>query len=371
MRLLIFNLATDIDDPILGFTSHWIGALAQRVEFIHVITMRAGRLDLADNVRVHSVGKEKGYSRARRVAEFYRILWRVLREERIDDCFSHMIPLFTMMGAPLLKARRIPLVTWYAHPTVTWILKTAHKLSDQVVASIASAYPYKHDKLTPIGHGIAVDIFSPGGATAQAEPPLILCVGRLSPVKDHPTLVNAVNLLRQTWSAPFRVAIVGCPATASDEIYFESLRRQVKELSLDDIVSFESAVPMRTLPFWYRRCTAHVNMSPLGFGDKVAWEAMACAKPCVVANEGFRETLGRYQSRLLYRHGDAKCLAERLRWVLGLSQQERDEIGAYLREQVVHLHCIDSLARRLVNILELLNRPRIGSAPPHEITESR
>ena len=111
-------------------------------------------------------------------------------------------------------------------------------------------------------------------------------------------------------------------------------------------------------------------MSPLGFGDKVAWEAMACAKPCVVANDGFKETLGRYQSQLLYPHGDAKQLAERLRWALGLSQQERDEVGAYLREQVIALHCIDKLARRLVNVFESLKRPRISPAP-HGITESR
>ena len=127
---------------------------------------------------------------------------------------------------------------------------------------------------------------------------------------------------------------------------------------------------MRKLPDWYRRCTVHVNMSPIGFGDKVAWEAMSCAKPCVVANEGFKETLGRYESQLLYRFADEKHLAERLQWVLGLSQHERDRIGAYLREQVVLLHCIDSLARRLVNLLESLRRTGASRAP-HQITERR
>jgi len=370
MRLLLFNLATDLDDPILGFTTHWIGALALRVEFVHVVTMRAGRLEKADNVRVHSVGKEKGYGKVRRALEFYRILWRILRSERIDACFSHMIPIFTIMAAPILKWRRIPIVTWYAHPTVTWVLKAAHKCSDQVVASIATAYPYKHDKLTPIGHGIAVDIFSPGDAAARADPPIVLCAGRLSPVKDHPTLINAVSLLREAGVASFRVVMVGSPATANDEIYVDRLHRQIQAMGLEDVVSFEPAVPMRELPEWYRRSTLHVNMSPLGFGDKVAWEAMACAKPCVVANQGFGETLGRYASQLLYRHGDAEQLAERLRGVLEMSQRERDEIGSYLREQVILLHCIDSLARRLVNVFESLKHPRIGSAS-HEITEGR
>src|SRR5262245_5835395 len=297
MRLLLFNLATDLDDPILGFTTHWVGALALRVEFIHVVTMRAGRLDPTDNVRVHSVGKERGFSKPRRLLEFYRILWRLLRDERIDACFSHMNPLFTILGTPLLKAKGIPIVTWYAHPTTTWVLKTAHRFSDQMVASITSAYPYKHDKLTPIGHGIAVDIFSPNATTQRAEPPMVLCVGRLSPVKDHPTLLKAAALLKKTASLPFRLVIVGGPAPANDEVYLSSLRQEIKELGIENIVSFEPAVPMRNLPDWYRRCTVHINMSPVGFGDKVAWEAMSCAKPCLVANEGFRETLGKYQSQ--------------------------------------------------------------------------
>ena len=51
MRLLWFNLATDVDDPVLGFTSRWIQAIATKVERIHVITMRAGRIELPENVR--------------------------------------------------------------------------------------------------------------------------------------------------------------------------------------------------------------------------------------------------------------------------------------------------------------------------------
>ena len=62
IRLLWFNLATDADDPILGFTTSWIRAVAERIEFLHVITMRAGRVDVPGNVRVYSVGKEKNYS---------------------------------------------------------------------------------------------------------------------------------------------------------------------------------------------------------------------------------------------------------------------------------------------------------------------
>jgi len=348
MRLLLFNLATDADDPILGFTTRWISALAERVEFVHVITMRAGRLEVPGNVRVYSVGKEKGYNEPRRAVEFYRHLFRILREERIDVCFSHMILIFTVLGAPVLKAKRIPIVTWCAHPSLTWVLKLAHHLSDQMVSSVATAYPYRQDKLTVVGQGIDTGVFSPDGKVLREDPPTILCVSRLSPVKDHPTLLKAAWLLRQSWDKPFRVMIVGGPAAPRDASYVRLLHGQVKELGLEDIVFFEPAVSMEKLPFWYRRGAVHVNLTPTGFGDKVAWEAMACGSPCLVANEGFAQTLGVYANQCFFRYGDPEQLAERLRWALALSDNERARIGSYFREQVVANHCLEGLAQNLM-----------------------
>lgn len=354
MRLLIFNLVTDLDDVALGFTTLWIRALAQRVDFIHVLTMRTDRVEMPQNVRVEFIGKEKGCGKSRRVKEFYSLLWRVLRDDQIDICFSHMSPLFTVLGAPLLKAMRIPIVTWYAHPTVTWALRASHLVSDQMVSSIATDYPHKRDKLTPMGQGIATDIFSPINDDLRAEPPIILCVGRLLPVKCHQTLVSAAALLRQFHSTPFRIVIVDGPVTSNDELYVQSLHARIKGLGLGDLIAIEPAVPMHELPAWYRRCTVHVNMSPTGFGDKVTWEAMSCGTPCLVANEGFMDTLGNYGADLTYHYGDPNSLAERLHWILGLSQHQRHQIGDYLRKRVVSMHGISQLADRLVGVFESL-----------------
>ena len=98
MNLLVFNLKTDADDDVLGFTTDWVNALAASCERIFVITMSAGRIAVAENVQVYSIGKEQGYSEPRRATEFYRTLSRLLRNERIDACFAHMMPLFAVMG---------------------------------------------------------------------------------------------------------------------------------------------------------------------------------------------------------------------------------------------------------------------------------
>ncbi|MFL5540231.1 MAG: glycosyltransferase family 4 protein [Longimicrobiaceae bacterium] len=362
MRLLLLNLAMDADHPILGFATRWVAALAARAESVDVITLTAGRLELPANVRVFSLGKERGYGRARMAAELYRHLLRLTAGGRVDGCFSHMAQRFSAMAGPVLRLRGIPLVTWYAHPSLTPTLRAAHWVSNRMVTSLPSAYPYRHDKLSVIGQGIDVSLFSPGGRP-DPGPPLLLCAGRLSPVKDHATLLRAAALLRDREGLDFRVAVVGSPAGAHPG-YAGELREQVRALGLEERVRFEPGVPMEALVGWYRRCAAHVNLTPAGFGDKVAWEAMSCGRPCLVANEDFRETLGREAGRLLFRHGDAESLARHLGALLREPPAALDAVGAYLRGQVVRLHSLDALAEKVLALLERHAPRRARRAAP-------
>jgi glycosyltransferase involved in cell wall biosynthesis len=360
LRLLLFNLRTDSDDPVLGFTTIWLRALAARVASIDVITMYAGRLDLPDNVLVYSVGKEMGHSEPRRVLAFYRHLSRILARNPPDACFSHMIPIFTVLAAPLLRARHIPIVTWYAHPHPTITLKLAHHLSDWMATSLSTSYPYRRDaKVVPIGQGIDTDLFIPGQESPQS-PPMILCVGRISPVKNLVTLVKASRQLREKWQQPFEVVVLGSPLSEIDRGYLRTLREMAARLEVQDIVRFESAIPMAEVPSWYRRCTIHVNLTATGSGDKVAWEAMSCGRPCLVTNQGFAETLGEQRDRLLFRLNDSTDLAERMRSLLELPDRDRAEVGRYLREQVIEQHSINRLAHNLLHLLS--SQARDGEA---------
>ena len=79
------------------------------------------------------------------------------------------------------------------------------------------------------------------------------------------------------------------------------LQKLARELDIAARVTFAPGVPPAELPDWYRRCAVHVNLTPTGFGDKVAWEAMACGRPCLVANDDVVETLGRHADELLFR----------------------------------------------------------------------
>jgi glycosyltransferase involved in cell wall biosynthesis len=262
-----------------------------------------------------------------------------------------MIPLFTVMAAPILKIKKIPIITWYAHPSLTTVLKLAHHLSDRMVTSLPTAYPYKLDKLTVIGQGIDTDLFSPDGSEPE-NPPMILCVGRISPVKNHPTLLKATALMKNKSTNPFQVVIIGNPATPKDEKYLDSLHQMVRDMKIEDVVRFVPSVPMYKLPTWYRRCIVHVNMTPSGFGDKVAFEAMSCGRLCLASNVGFMKTFGKYSLEYIFKnHVD---LVFKLSAILGLNYINRHAVETYNRDQIVKMHSLNNISKNLLGIFSSL-----------------
>jgi glycosyltransferase involved in cell wall biosynthesis len=175
-------------------------------------------------------------------------------------------------------------------------------------------------------------------------------VGRLSAIKDLGTLIKAVHTLRRH-GYDARCALVGA-SSETDQPYVDSLRRLVQELDLDGTVQFTGGVRNEQLVAWYRKSFAHVNLCPTGALDKAVLEAMACERPSLVANEGFRETLNGWGERLLFRHGDPDDLVEKLDRLLQMQDGERAAMSADLRKNVIARHNLEHLAKKLVGTFE-------------------
>ena len=350
MNLLIFNLAVDADDSVLGFTTEWINEFARRAEHVFVITMRAGRIEVADNVSVFSVGKEKGYSEPRRAVEFYRILFRLLREERIGGCFAHMMPLFAIMGAPLLRWKGVPVVLWYAHKSVTWTLRLAEKAVNRVVTASPESFRLKSDKVIVTGHGINTERFTPSSAFHESHPFTITSIGRVAPIKRLEELIYAACLLVEEQSAPeFQIRIVG-EAYPKDQSYADSLRRQVENHGLQSYVNFTGGVPFEQVVSEYQRADVAVNLSDTGSVDKSVLEAMSCALPVVTSNVAFESMLSDWSDLFLVSEEVPIGLAHSLRKLVNMSDDERREKGQALREIVVARHSLHQLACQIMDV---------------------
>lgn len=343
-NLLLFNLATDADDPILSFTTHWLNRLAACYEHVDVITMRVGRLEVAPNVSVYSVGKERGYSEPRRVVEFYRVLSRLLRQRSYTACFAHMMPLFAVLGAPLLRG--VPMTLWYTHRQAHRTLRLATAASFRVVTAASDSFPLPTPKLRVIGHGIDTDFFAPDAQVVPAEPPVIVHVARLMPIKHQATLIRALAVIPEV-----RAVFIGDVPPGTDAAYRAELEALARELGMSQRVIFAGNIPPEAVRDWNRRAAFAVNLSPAGLFDKGALEGMAVGVPTLVASAAFDDVTGGDPRFCVPAPDDHAALAPRLRELLALSAAQRQQIGSDQRQRVIAAHSLDGLITRLVSVL--------------------
>ncbi len=350
MNLLLFNLATDADDPLLGFTTDWINRLAAHYDCIDVITMRVGRLAVAPNVTVYSVGKERGYSEPRRLVEFYRLLRRLRAERSYGACFAHMMPLFAVLGAPLL--RDVPITLWYTHRQAHLILRLATRVSVRVTTAGRDSFPLATDKLRVLGHGVDTDFFTPNEAGAAPCAPTdgacyVVHVARLTPIKHQATLIRALP------EVPAAHAVfVGDVPPEADTGYRDQLMALARDLGVADRVTFAGNQPREGVRNWLREAAVAVNLSPAGLFDKAALEGMAVGVPTILNSAAFDDLLGGDARLHLPAPDDHAALAADLRDLLALSPDERAAIGAALRQRAIAAHSLDGLIARLVQVLD-------------------
>ncbi|MGJ3238141.1 MAG: glycosyltransferase family 4 protein [Anaerolineae bacterium] len=344
-RLLVFNLRTDADDHILGFTTRWLNELARYYQHMDVLTTHQGRLAISDNVTVYSTGREQGLSRSRQLWRFYRMLWTLTARHRYDACFAHMQPMFATLSAPILQLRGVPIITWYTHRQLNRMVQSAERVSFRVVSAVPSSFPIASPKLRAIGHGIDTAFFTPD-ERQPSQPPRIVQVARLTAIKHQHVLLNAVRDL------DCEVVLIGDIPDGYDDAYKRQLYQQVESLQLTDRVIFAGAQTPEQVRDWYQSATLAVNLSPPGLFDKGALEAMACGLPTIVSNPAFAPLTGTYQSQLhISAPDDDTQLHTQLKAMLALSQAERQIIGADLRAGVVAHHSLDVLIPRLITVM--------------------
>lgn len=341
-RLLLFNLATDGDDPVLGFTTDWIRELAAYCSTIDVISMRCGRVEVPDNVTVYSLGKERGYSEVRRLARLELLLAKLLRSRRPDGCFSHMGEGIAIAAAPMLRMAGIPITLWYAHTDAGWQLRLAERLVDRLVTPSEHSFPFASPKTVATGHGIDTNLFSAPRTTRRGLNQMLV-VGRLSPVKGiHHIIESAVPLMTTTDT---HLRIVG-PTLDRDRGYVDQLHTLIKNAGLANRVTIAGARRRTEMPREYASADLVVNMST-GALDKTTLEALACRTPVATTNGAGAAVVRRIAPYLaLSRPTD---LVHACEWFAELDSGGRQELADGARRLVVDEHSLQQLAPRLVD----------------------
>lgn len=339
MKLIVITQKVDINDDNLGFFHHWLERIVSRLEKAYIICLAEGEHHLPSNTEVYSLGKEKGYAKLRQFIRLEKFLFKHLKE--VDGVFIHMCPIYAVASFPLAKLFRKKLVMFYAHGSVSFYLRLAEKLVNDIVTSSLAGCRIKSKKIEVIGQGIDTELFKPkDDLSVEQKNFRILSAGRISLVKDQETLVKAIDILvKQRNLKDIKLKIVGEPVSGDEEKYFIKLKKLIKDYDLEEHIEFLGGVAYLQMSKYYQEADIFVNTSYTGSLDKVVLEAMACGCLVLNCNEAYHEIL---PDKYLFKRKDSEDLAQKMANLINTGKDKS------LREIVVKHHNLDNLAERIV-----------------------
>ncbi len=346
MKLLIVTQAVDTDDPVLGFFHRWIEEFAKHCERVEVICLREGKHRLPNNVRVHSLGKERGAaSRAAYALRFLSLIWRLRRD--YGAVFVHMNPEYILLAGLPWRFLQKPVVLWYVHRAVHWRLRTAALLAGAVLTASAQGVHSSVGAWCAVGHGIETDRFVPARPAPDRSTLAIVTAGRITRAKRLVEMLLVLDELHRR-GEPFRFTVVGGPATPADRAYAAEFAALVALRPYRDAVRLLGPVPHRELPGILAGHSVFLNLSLTGGPDKAVLEAMAAGLAPVTTNVAFAGVL---PEGLYVREFAPSTIADALQ---NARDADRTGLTAYIRGT----HSLPNLIDRIVRILDGVSRSR-------------
>lgn len=350
LKMLYITQAIDKDFYLLAPFYKWLNLLAERFEKIFAICLQEGaHQDLAGNIEVKSLGKEKGVSKLGYIFNFYKYCLPLIIGKKVDLIFVLMNELYVFMLWPLAVIFRIPIVIWRAHGSLNWKAKLVTKLAAAVLTSSETGHRIVTPKRKIIGQCVDPEHF-PLKNNYPENPEKIIWVGRISRIKNLETLIEAAKILVKQEGIVAQFEILGSAPDQDGEKYLAELKNLVKRAGLSDCFKFMGSVDHQDLPTHYRQADIFVNTSDTGSLDKTVLEAMACGLFVINSNYGFNEILKDFPE-CRFKQGDYQDLAAKIKFAFSRTSDQRSVLGKNLRGIVAKDHALDSFIERLCRVL--------------------
>lgn len=338
MRLLVVTQVVDVNDPVLGFFHRWLEVFATRFERIEVICLQEGEHTLPKNVRVHSLGKERGKAVPLVYAfRFMKLVWKLRNQH--EGVFVHMNAEYVVLAGGLWRLLRKRVALWYNHTVGSTALKLAVPFASRLFHTSPYAYPSRYKLAKQMPAGIDTDVFVPSTTIPDAH--TVYFQGRIARAKRVHVLLAAVNLLRSK-GVPVRATIVG----PEESVYAAEIRTQFSHLIEQGSVVFTGPKRNEETPALYQNHAVSVNLTDDGNFDKTVLESLACGTPVVVSSNAF---VGTVPQECITNEAkeNTEVLAEALQRIWSKNEEERALLAGQGRDSVIKLHSLPTLADTL------------------------
>ncbi len=290
MRLLVITQEIDSKSATLGFFHEWVEELSKRYDSIEVICLYAGTYTLPENVRVHSLGKERGETRIGYIRALYTYVWKLRRD--YDAVFVHMNQEYILLAGWLWKLLGKPVYMWRNHYKGSWLTDIAAFFCKKIFYTSIYSYTAKYAQSVRMPIGVPKALFSVQSDVLR-KPRSILFLARIAPSKNPDLLIEALGILHAR-GVSFSASLYGFVAE-QDRAYYERLLSRVTELDLESVVHFYDGVSHAETAPVYRAHQIFVNCSRSGMYDKTIFEAALSGCDVLAASEDWKQLAGEKQ----------------------------------------------------------------------------
>jgi glycosyltransferase involved in cell wall biosynthesis len=339
--LFFINLESGTSNPILGAGMDWLEEFSKNFGHVHVWSTRLGKeAQDSEKISFHEIGGGSLSGRIRAITRLGKLAIFIASKPNVNVVFYHMSHKPAAIIGLFLRIRSVPQGLWYSHSKSSISLRVANCFVNQIFTTNASAFPFQTPKLHTVGHGINLDRFKSGvlhGPRAN-----ILCLGRVTPVKNLERLILAVPTSLQN---SISVDFVG-PTTDIE------YRHQLEELSLSRGVSvnFVGQVEYENIPrilHTYNLCFTGTPKSV----DKAALEA-ALSGCFVVSDEiSTLEQLGMLQVWKRLKFDTIPNIEVQIEILNSLPVKSADELRLLLSQKTSELNDLRATTKRIVEAL--------------------
>lgn len=232
-----------------------------------------------------------------------------------------------------------------AYNSVMAMAERCIAISPFIADYMRQSYGLGDDKIRLINRGIDVETFNPAAVSRERQDnllaswrigwdrPIFLLPARLSPIKNHSLIIQAMALLKEAGKPLPLVCFVGDDQGRVD--YSEALKRKIGLGGLEECVKLVG--PCSDMPAAYSLASLVLMPSkvPEGFG-RVPVESMAMGVPVIASNLGATQTtIVEGQTGWLLPPDDAAAWAKKMEAVMALSEEQRRDMAAWSRQHVV------------------------------------
>lgn len=194
-------------------------------------------------------------------------------------------------------------------------------VSNSIKEYIQKNYQTTENIITVIPRGIDLELFNPNNISNEfinnfkkeydlENKFIVSSVGRVTQLKDYETFIKAVFLVKK--EIPNIKALIVGGVRSDKEEYLNSLKKLIKELALEDNISFTGSQSKIAEIYALSDVVVSSSKKPESFGRAVA-EAIAMNTPVIATNHGgVKDIIIENENGFFFEVGDEKMLANNI-----------------------------------------------------------